>query len=81
MKVHQLVVCLFVLVSASLLYGQGGANGTILGTVTDNSGAVVANAKVDVTNIGTGVTNHAETSSDGNFTVPYLTPGTYRVDS
>ena len=70
MKVHQLVVCLFVLASASLLYGQGGANGTILGTVTDNSGAVVANAKVDVTNIGTGVTNHTETSADGNFTVP-----------
>ena len=53
MKVHSLVVCLFVIVSAGLLYGQGGANGTILGTVTDNSGAVVANADVDVTNVAT----------------------------
>src|ERR1700720_1790669 len=79
MKVHQLAVCLFLLVAAGLLYGQGGANGTMLGTVTDNSGAVVANARIDVTNIGTGVTNHTQTSSDGNFTVPYLAPGNYRV--
>lgn len=37
------------LLFANLMYGQGGANGTILGTVTDNSGAVVAGANVDVT--------------------------------
>jgi hypothetical protein len=65
--------------SAVWLYGQGGANGTILGTVTDNSGAVVANAKVDVINVATGVASHVETSSEGNFTVPYLAPGSYRV--
>ena len=79
MRVHSLVVCLFVIVSAGLLYGQGGANGTILGTVTDNSGAVVANAKVDVVNVATGVANHTEASANGDFTVPYLAPGTYNV--
>ncbi len=79
MRVHSLVVCLFVIASASLLYGQGGANGTILGTVTDNSGAVLANAGVDVTNVATSVTTHTQTSSTGDFTVPYLQPGTYRV--
>src|SRR5207249_2391685 len=79
MKVHKLLLCVFVNVSASLLYGQGGANGTIVGTVTDNSGAVVANANVDITNVATGTSSHATSSSDGNFTVPYLAPGTYRV--
>ena len=79
MKVHSLVVCLFVVLSAGLLYGQGGANGTILGTVTDSSGAVVGNAKVDVTNVATGVASHTETSVNGDFTSPYLPPGTYRV--
>jgi len=79
MKVHSLVVCLFVIVSAGLLYGQGGANGTILGTVTDNSGAVVGNAKVDVTNLATGVATHTETSTNGDFTAPYLAPGIYSV--
>ncbi len=79
MKVHGLVVCLFVIVWAGLLYGQGGANGTILGSVTDNSGAVVGNAKIDVTNMATGVASHTETSGNGDFTVPYLAPGIYSV--
>jgi hypothetical protein len=79
MRVHSLVVCLLVIVSAGLLYGQGGANGTILGTVTDNSGAVVGSAKVDVINVATGVATHTETSANGDFTSPYLAPGTYSI--
>jgi len=74
-----LVLCSLYILTAGLLYGQGGANGTIVGTVTDNSGAVVTKAAVDVTNLNTNVTKHTETSSSGDFTVPYLTPGTYRV--
>jgi len=70
---------LLVIASAGLLNAQGGAYGTILGTVTDNSGAVVTKAAVDVTNVNTNVTKHTETSSSGDFTVPYLSPGTYRV--
>ena len=68
-------VCLLILRRPALLYGQGGAYGTILGTVNDNSGAVVAKAGVDVTNIATNVTKHTETTSSGDFTVPYLHPG------
>jgi hypothetical protein len=79
MRVRNLLGCLLIVVSASWLYAQGGAVGTILGTVTDNSGAVVAGASVDVTNVATGVTTHTQSSSTGDFTVPYLTPGTYKV--
>jgi hypothetical protein len=39
----------------------------------------VANAGVDVTNTATNVTNHVQTTSSGDYTVPYLQPGTYRV--
>jgi hypothetical protein len=74
-----LSLCLIVISAAGLLYGQGGAYGTILGTVTDNSGAVVANAKVDVTNADTGVVAHTKTTSSGDFTVPSLNPGRYSV--
>src|SRR6478609_11161953 len=74
-----LSLCLVLISAAGLLYGQGGAYGTVLGTVTDNSGAVLANAGVDVTNTATNVTNHVETTSSGDYTVPYLQPGTYRV--
>ena len=78
MKIHVLFG-LIIIGSASLLYAQGGANGTILGTVTDNSGAVVANVKIEVTNVDTGVRTIGQASSSGDFTVPYLQPGTYRV--
>ncbi|HZQ94636.1 MAG TPA: TonB-dependent receptor [Candidatus Sulfotelmatobacter sp.] len=74
-----LAVWLVALLGTASLYGQGGAYGTILGTVTDNSGAVVANASVDVTNLGTNVSKHTATTSSGDFTVPYLAPGLYRV--
>ncbi len=74
-----LSLCLLISLAAVSLFGQGGAYGTILGTVKDNSGAVVAKASVDVTNVATNVTKHTETTSSGDFTVPYLAPGTYRV--
>jgi hypothetical protein len=74
-----LLLFLALISAAGLLYGQGGAYGTVLGTVTDNSGAVLANAGVDVTNTATNVTNHVQTTSSGDYTVPYLQPGTYRV--
>ena len=74
-----LTLCLLIASATTLLYSQGGAYGSILGTVTDNSGAVVAKAGVDVTNVATNVTKHTETTASGDFTVPYLAPGTYRV--
>lgn len=74
-----LTICLLISSATVLVFGQGGAYGTILGTVTDNSGAVLANAGVDVTNTGTNVTNHVQTTSSGDYTAPYLQPGTYRV--
>ena len=74
-----LTLCLIIASATTMLYGQGGAYGTILGTVTDNSGAVLANASVDVTNTATNVTNHVQTSSSGDYTAPSLQPGSYRV--
>jgi Carboxypeptidase regulatory-like domain/TonB-dependent Receptor Plug Domain len=79
MKFRVLWILILLCVPASLLLAQGGSTGTILGTVTDNSGAVIARASVDITNVGTGVTTHSETSSAGDFTAPYLTSGTYKI--
>ena len=77
--VRCLVLCLCVALAAPQVFGQAGATGTILGTVTDSTGAVVANASVDVTNVATGVTMHTQTGSSGDYTVPYLSPATYKV--
>jgi hypothetical protein len=52
---------------------------TILGTVTDPTGAMMANADVKVTNTQTGIVVAVTTSDSGAYTVPQLNPGTYSV--
>lgn len=53
--------------------------GTIVGTVTDSTGAVVANATVVVSLTGQNTTHTTTTNESGNFTQPDLPPGTYSV--
>ncbi len=67
------------IVSPRFAHGQGGGTGTILGTVTDSSGAIVPNAKVQVKNTGTNFIYSTETSSAGDFSAPSLNPGPYTV--
>src|SRR5688572_26624384 len=55
------------------------ATGTIVGTVSDNSGAVVAGAKVEVTNTGTNAKREVTTNAEGGYTAPLLPPGSYRI--
>jgi hypothetical protein len=57
------------------------ASGRIIGVVTDPSGAVVPKVKITVTNAGTGVTNETTTGDDGNYQVPLLPVGSYRVSA
>jgi hypothetical protein len=52
---------------------------TILGTVVDPSGAVVAGAKVTLLNVQTGIKRQDVTSSSGDYTFPLLDIGTYAV--
>ena len=53
--------------------------GTITGRVADVSGGVLPGVAVTVTNTATGVALATTTNESGNYTVPYLTPGTYTV--
>jgi len=55
------------------------AAGRIVGTVTDPSGAVVADAKITVTNVATQVKYEGTSGTDGYFQVPLLPIGTYDV--
>src|SRR5947207_13726916 len=80
MKLRSLLLCvLLIMGTGGHVYGQGGGVGTILGTITDSSSAVVAKAKVTVTNTATNINQVTESNDDGNYTVPYLRPGTYRI--
>ncbi|HET8548969.1 MAG TPA: carboxypeptidase-like regulatory domain-containing protein, partial [Bryobacteraceae bacterium] len=54
-------------------------SGTILGSVHDASGAVVARAPVTITNNDTGLTRTVQTDDSGDYTAPSLPPGSYTV--
>ena len=80
MRITRLLLSLAVLcIAATGLFAQSGATGTILGTVTDQTGAVVPNAKVTIANTDTGVNSITYSSSAGDFDLPALNPGSYRV--
>src|SRR5438094_2603448 len=53
--------------------------GTILGTVRDQSGALMPGSAVTVQNVGTSVRRMVVTDETGSYTVQNLEPGTYRV--
>lgn len=58
---------------------QTAGDGTIQGTITDTSGAVIANATVVATNNATGVATTRTTTSNGFYVISPLLPGTYTV--
>src|SRR6266540_4055353 len=72
------VLALLAALATGALYAQA-VNGTIVGNVTDASGAAVPSAKVTVTEMKTGVGRSGETNESGNFVFPNMEPGTYKV--
>ena len=54
---------------------------TVLGTVTDRTGAVLPGATVNVTNTETGVVQSTVADSQGRYTVSNLLPATYNVEA
>ena len=72
------MIVAFVVVAVASLAGQT-FRGTILGTVTDATGAVVAGAKVVVRNTSTGLERTTQTSADGSYAVAELPIGAYDV--
>src|SRR4051794_19302901 len=66
------------LAASAMLFAQD-PRGAIAGRVIDKSDAVLVGAKVEVTNVQTGVTAGVKSNETGNFRIPFLTPGTYRL--
>jgi len=69
--------CAVLLIAFSLLSQVN--TGRILGTITDQSGGVIAGAMVAVTNSQTGVARNLVTDTAGEYVAPNLIPGTYTV--
>jgi len=68
----------FFLLFVSLALGQG-ARGTINGSVTDPSGALISGAQVTIKNTLTGQVTTVNTTADGNYNAPFLQIGKYEV--
>ena len=76
-------VLAFALCASSVLF-QSQANaqavtGTVVGTISDSSGALVSGAQVTITDVGTGTNRSATTDASGYYAFPNLPPGTYSV--
>ncbi|MBV9676414.1 MAG: carboxypeptidase regulatory-like domain-containing protein [Acidobacteriaceae bacterium] len=63
---------------SSILIGQS-ERGTISGTVRDSSGAVIPQAKVNITNVATGQPINLVTNDSGDFTAAEVPVGTYNI--
>src|SRR3954451_20198735 len=74
-----LIGILILISETAALFAQTGGGATLVGTVKDASGAVVAAAKIRVVNTETSFLPETTTQPDGGYYVPYLTPGNYRV--
>jgi hypothetical protein len=71
---------LLLAIGANRLEAQA-VTGTISGTVTDASGAVIAGANIEVKNTATGVTQTTISNDQGRYTVPDLNISTYDVQA
>lgn len=72
-------LAILLLMVAGCVWAQTTGTATLVGTVTDQSGARVAGAQVTVVNTATGFTSNTVTTPEGDYYVPYLIPGPYRL--
>ena len=73
-------VVLLLLAFAAPVFAQTDTS-SLSGTVTDASGALVPDAKVTVRNTATLAERSIATNSSGDFTMPNLPPGDYRLEA
>jgi hypothetical protein len=76
----QVFSCLLAaLLTVAIVTAQVGGSGTIQGTATDPSGAVVAGASATAANVETGIQTTRQTTDAGFFALSPLQPGEYTV--
>lgn len=72
-------ILFLVLALASFAPAQDSRTATLVGTVTDTTGAAVPKAAVNAKNVQTQVVSRGETTADGNYYIPFLNIGDYEV--
>ena len=74
-----LIASILFIANANFANAQTTGLGTISGTVTDSSGAMIPGAKLTITNMATGVARDSVTNGTGYYEVGALIPGKYRI--
>jgi len=69
-----------ILLTAGTLVAQD-TRGSIGGSALDSSGAAIAGVKISATNIASGTTASSISNATGEYLLPYLIPGTYRMNA
>jgi len=72
------IFVVFMIAFSHVLFSQA-VNGTLLGTITDSTGAVVSNASITIVLTGQSAEHKTVSNGSGDFTVPNLPSGTYTV--
>ena len=73
------ILCLALFLAALAGHAQVANNTSLVGTVSDSSGAVVAGAQVLGVNRDTKVEYPGKTNAQGYYAIPFVSPGTYDV--
>lgn len=76
---NYLLIALILLLSTGSALAQTSTSGTMLGTVTDPTGAVIAGADVKIKDDATGAIRETKSGPDGTFSLANVSPGTYTV--
>jgi len=70
---------IFVVLSVIACWSQSTASGTVTGTITDQSGAVVGDAQIRLTDTATGSSRNAATDNSGHYIFVNVDPGHYNL--
>ena len=79
MAIRRITNILALLVLSIGLHAQD-FRATLTGIVTDPSGGAIPEATVKAISVETNTVKEAKTTTFGNYTIPYLNPGTYRIE-
>src|SRR5690349_9897924 len=72
------ILIVFSLLVTACLWGQT-SRGTVAGTITDPSGAVIKGAQVSLKSLGTGIVRQATTNNEGTYRFDAVDPAAYEV--
>ena len=81
MKLRTSIFAMVVLLFATNTAFSQAVTGSLLGTISDVSGASAPNAKITITESNTGISRSTTTNESGNYSFPDLAPGTYTVSA